>query len=59
MTNVDQVESAVRSLVAVTIIHKYRLRLSFAGFVKNALPFAVMQIALAMVHAVVVLGLLL
>ena len=48
---------SVSTLVAVTIIHKYKLKLSFAGFVKAALPFAVMQIALAVVYVVFVLGL--
>ncbi|MCZ6794625.1 MAG: SLC13 family permease [Planctomycetota bacterium] len=38
------------TLVAVTIIHKYKLPLSFARFVKIALPFALMQIALATVY---------
>ncbi|MEM1010365.1 MAG: SLC13 family permease, partial [Myxococcota bacterium] len=35
------------TLVAVTIIHKQGLRLSFSAFVKTAIPFAVMHIALA------------
>ncbi len=35
------------TLVAVTIIHKHKLELSFAGFVKVALPFALIQILLA------------
>ena len=40
------------TLVAVTIIHKYELNLSFAGFVKRALPFAGVQILLAVVYVV-------
>jgi hypothetical protein len=33
--------------VAVTIIHKNQLELSFAGFVRAALPFAILQLVLA------------
>ena len=40
------------TLVAVTIIHKYELNLSFVGFVKRALPFAVVQILLAVAYIV-------
>jgi len=43
------------TLVAVTIIHKYELDLSFGGFVKKAAPFAAMQIALAIVYVLVFL----
>ncbi len=35
------------TLVAVTIIHKHGLKLSFAGFVKIALPFALVHLVLA------------
>jgi len=35
------------TLVAVTIMHKHELQLNFSGFVKVALPYAAMQIALA------------
>ena len=35
------------TLVAVTIMHKYKLPLSFLGFIKKALPFAALHIALA------------
>jgi Na+/H+ antiporter NhaD/arsenite permease-like protein len=35
------------TLVAVTIIHKQNLPLSFAAFVRHALPFAALQLALA------------
>ncbi|CAM2064711.1 CitMHS domain-containing protein [Sulfidibacter corallicola] len=35
------------TLVAVTLISKYKLNLSFAGFVKKAVPFAFVQIVLA------------
>ncbi len=44
------------TLVAVTIIHKYKLPLSFAGFVKTAFPFAAVQLALATIYVLVVLG---
>ncbi|HHD57445.1 MAG TPA: hypothetical protein ENK89_07210 [Desulfobulbaceae bacterium] len=44
--NITPIGSA-STLVAVTIIHKHGLRLSFAQFVKKALPFALMQIGLA------------
>ncbi|VAW72478.1 hypothetical protein MNBD_GAMMA10-581 [hydrothermal vent metagenome] len=43
------------TLVAVTIIHKHKLGLSFAGFVKKAFPFAVVHIALASVYVLVFL----
>lgn len=42
-------------LVAVTIIHKYRLKLSFGGFIKLTLPFALMQIVLATIYALMML----
>lgn len=38
------------TLVAVTIIHKYEISLSFAGFIRKALPYALIQIALAIVY---------
>ena len=40
------------TLVAVTIIHKYGLNLSFASFVTRALPFAGVQILLAVAYVV-------
>jgi Na+/H+ antiporter NhaD/arsenite permease-like protein len=40
------------TLVAVTIIHKYKLNLSFVGFVTRALPFAGVQILLAVAYVV-------
>jgi Na+/H+ antiporter NhaD/arsenite permease-like protein len=46
------------TLVAVTIIHRYELRLTFAGFVAKALPFAAMQIAIALLYVLVVMRLL-
>ncbi len=44
--NITPIGSA-STLVAVTIIHKHGLSLSFVRFVKKALPFALMQIGLA------------
>jgi Na+/H+ antiporter NhaD/arsenite permease-like protein len=49
--NITPIGSA-STLVAVTIIHKYELNLSFVGFVKRALPFAVVQILLAVAYIV-------
>ena len=37
-------------LVAVTIIHKYKISLSFAGFIRKALPYALVHIALAIIY---------
>ena len=47
--NITPIGSA-STLVAVTIIHKHGLRLSFGGFVRKALPFALMQIAIAVLY---------
>ncbi|MCA9666897.1 MAG: hypothetical protein KC503_14960 [Myxococcales bacterium] len=44
------------TLVAVTIIHKYELQLSFGGFVKLAVPYALVQIALAVGYVLLVLA---
>ncbi|KIG14842.1 Arsenic efflux pump protein [Enhygromyxa salina] len=44
------------TLVAVTIIHRYKLELSFAGFVVKALPYALIQIALAVGYVLLVLA---
>ena len=46
------------TLVAVTIIHKHGIRLSFMGFVKKAMPFALAQIAIATVYVLWLLPLL-
>jgi len=43
------------TLVAVTIIHKNDIHMSFAGFVKVAIPFAVAQILLALIYVLVFL----
>ena len=53
--NITPIGSA-STLVAVTIIHKQKLSLSFAGFVKMAVPYAVAQIALAMIYVLVFLA---
>ncbi|MGK0219375.1 MAG: Na+/H+ antiporter NhaD/arsenite permease-like protein, partial [Planctomycetota bacterium] len=44
------------TLVAVTIMHKQGLAVSFLDFVKSAFPFAIMQILLAMAYVVFVIG---
>ena len=41
------------TLVAVTIIHKNDLPMSFAGFVKIALPYAIVQIVVAAAYVLV------
>ncbi len=43
------------TLVGVTIIHKYGLPLSFGTFVRKAIPFAAMQIAIALVYVLIAL----
>ena len=52
--NITPIGSA-STLVAVTIIHKYKLKLSFVDFVKAAIPFAVMQLILAALYVLFVL----
>ena len=43
------------TLVAVTIIHKNNLKLPFGAFVKTALPYALMQLALASAYVLLFL----
>ena len=43
------------TLVAVTIMHKHKVPMSFIGFVKAAVPYAIVQIILAVVYVVYVL----
>lgn len=43
------------TLVAVTLIHRHKLPMSFAGFVKVALPFAVLHLALATIYVLMFL----
>ena len=52
--NITPIGSA-STLVAVTIIHKHKLPLTFAGFVKVAIPFALMQLVLATAYVLVFL----
>jgi Na+/H+ antiporter NhaD/arsenite permease-like protein len=47
--NITPIGSA-STLVAVTIIHKQKISLSFTGFIKKAVPFALMQIAIAVAY---------
>jgi Na+/H+ antiporter NhaD/arsenite permease-like protein len=44
------------TLVAVTIIHKNKLPMSFLSFVKLAVPFAAAQLVLAVIYVLLVLG---
>ena len=46
------------TVVAVTLMHKYELPMSFSGFVKAALPFAIVHIALSVVYVLWVVRLL-
>ena len=55
--NITPIGSA-STLVAVTIMHKHDLPLSFMGFVKAAIPFAVVQIILAVLYVLFVLPLM-
>ena len=43
------------TLVAVTIMHKHALPMTFGGFVKAAIPFAAMHLALALIYVLLVL----
>ena len=38
------------TLVAMTLIHKEKLELSFTGFIKLAFPFALVQLLLAVIY---------
>lgn len=44
------------TLVAVTVIHRYGLSLSFAGFVVKALPFAALHLAMAAAYVLLFLA---
>ncbi|MCA9710579.1 MAG: hypothetical protein KDK70_32355, partial [Myxococcales bacterium] len=44
------------TLVAVTIMHKQGLKISFAGFVAKALPYAFVQILLATAYVLLVVA---
>jgi len=52
--NITPIGSA-STLVAVTIIHRHKLPLTFAGFVKMAIPFAAIEILMAIVYVLVFL----
>jgi Na+/H+ antiporter NhaD/arsenite permease-like protein len=52
--NITPIGSA-STLVAATIIHKHRLKMSFVDFVKAAAPFALMQIVVATLYVLVFL----
>ncbi len=52
--NITPIGSA-STLVAVTIIHKNKLPMSFAGFVKVAVPFALAQLVLAVAYVLLFL----
>ena len=53
--NITPIGSA-STLVAVTIIHKYELKLSFGGFVAKAIPYALMQLVLAVAYVLMFLA---
>jgi Na+/H+ antiporter NhaD/arsenite permease-like protein len=53
--NITPIGSA-STLVAVTIIHKNKLPLSFLSFVKAAIPFAAAQLVLAVIYVLLVLA---
>ncbi|MEE8583742.1 MAG: ArsB/NhaD family transporter, partial [Acidobacteriota bacterium] len=53
--NITPIGSA-STLVAVTIMHRHQLEMTFAGFVKAAVPFAAVQIVLATIYVLVFLG---
>ena len=53
--NITPIGSA-STLVAVTIIHKNKLHMSFAGFVKMAVPYAAIQLILAAIYVVLFVG---
>ncbi|MGK0361949.1 MAG: Na+/H+ antiporter NhaD/arsenite permease-like protein [Bradymonadia bacterium] len=52
--NITPIGSA-STLVAVTIIHSNKLKLTFAGFVKKAAPYALVQIILATAYVLIFL----
>ncbi len=49
--NITPIGSA-STVVAMTVIHRYKLPLTFIGFVKTAAPFAAIQIILAIIYVV-------
>ncbi len=53
--NITPIGSA-STVVAVTVMHKHNLGVGFARFVRLAIPFALVQIVLAVIYVVVFLG---
>lgn len=51
--NITPIGSA-STVVAMTIIHRQELNLTFGGFVRTALPFAIVQIVMATVYVLLV-----
>ena len=51
--NITPIGSA-STLVAVTVMHKHKVPLSFVAFVKKAFPFALLHLALAVVYVLLV-----
>ena len=51
--NITPIGSA-STLVAVTVMHKHKVPLSFVAFVKKALPFALLHLALAVAYVLLV-----
>jgi Na+/H+ antiporter NhaD/arsenite permease-like protein len=50
--NITPIGSA-STLVAVTIIHKNKIAMSFLDFVKHAVPYAIAQLAIAVIYLLV------
>jgi len=53
--NVTPIGSA-STLVSLTIIHRNQIKLTFAGFVKLAVPFAIVHVGLAVAYVLLVIG---
>jgi Na+/H+ antiporter NhaD/arsenite permease-like protein len=53
--NITPIGSA-STVVAVTMMHKYDIKMSFGGFVAKAFLFALVQLLIATVYVVLVLG---
>ena len=51
--NITPIGSA-STVVAMTIIHRQQLKLTFVGFVRTALPFAIVQIVLAAIYVLLI-----
>lgn len=51
--NITPIGSA-STVVAMTLIHRQELKLSFIGFVKTAVPFAAVQIVIAIIYVLIV-----